>query len=276
MSWRVPFLLLAASSSIIASPIPIDVVNSFVFAQQLHVDASWDTIVSVIAQATPPSFTTSAALHYDGTFGVALTSTGALDGSYSGSLSGMFLGDLWRDSYSATTTTVVSALADETVTLKAKSTGKWGSNSNIPEEVRGKDFEDSGTIEETKDKANIDITIKTKDAKDKTAEAKALTRTPTKIMGKVKVQDKMEDLTITLDREKKTFVSTLTSSAFKIVVLNNSGSFTVANAPNGGEQGKVSFDLNVSVTPVPEPSTWLVVLSSCALMGLLYRRRRSK
>jgi hypothetical protein len=248
------------------STIPIE--NDFAFAQQLYVDSGWDAIATAIADFNP-GLNTEAILHYEGTFDVTVQPDGSFAGTYDGTLSGMFLDEFWQTSYSASMTSLLND-PDETRTFAVTSKGKWGSSGKIPADIRGKDFEDSGSMNLKKDKADIDVTIKTNGAEDKKAKATDLSRTDKQISGSVEVEKRNETFTITLDPDKKTFTSKLTSF---VTVLENSGSYTAAAAPNGGETGTVSFDLDVSITSVPEVTTGVLTWSGL-LLALFVRQTR--
>jgi hypothetical protein len=55
----------------------------------------------------------------------------------------------------------------------------------------------------------------------------------------------------------------------------NPYSLTIGATINRGTAGTSTGDLNLQITPIPEPSTWALMLMGPALIGFVARRRRS-
>lgn len=273
------FGLTAVAPAQAQTPIPIE--EEFVVAQQLHTDISWDIIAALVAEQ-PEVLNESGNLFYSGSYDINPDGASNWMGTYSGTLSGTFLGDPWSNTYGAEMITTIADDGKKTLVFTLISTGTWGSSRRIPKEYRGKSFTDTGTITEKPDnKADAGIKIVTPGQNDLPASVTDMTKTKDTVAkkltvtGQVDIKGNKEDITITLDQDKKTFKSKLVSSFItEFVVLDNEGTYTVGDKPNGGKTGETSYQMTVGITPVPEPSSLLALAGGLGFLGMALRRRR--
>ncbi|MBB2485898.1 PEP-CTERM sorting domain-containing protein [Mitsuaria sp. WAJ17] len=262
---------LSPAAPVKSTAVPIPIEEEFVVAQQLHVDASLDTIVmQLIGDGL---FAPGAAWHYKGGYEVSETSPGVFSGSYTGVLAGSYLGEDWAFEYAAAMAT--DAVLNKVWNLDSK--GKWKKGPNA-----GKNFKDKGKLtEKTDSTADLELEIETDGVTPK-AQTTASNLKKEKGGGKLKVggnidvtDDKgkkhTEKLAIDLDQASKTFTSKLTSPVlgFDVVVLENTGSFT-AEKVGSKITGNTSFD--ITIAQVPEPATPL--LFAAGFGGFMASRRR--
>lgn len=262
--------LLVLTILIIALPafatiIPIE--EEFVLAQQLHVDASWSAIAFTLQDETG-LLDTQSTMNYQATFDISVDPAGDFFGTYSGMLTGEYLGEAWEITYNSEMSTVLAAVGVKVKTFTLTSSGKWKKG-----DFAGKSFTDSGTLtEKANNKADMDIEINTEGETQKifvTARDLDKTKADGKLTlkGKITVKEKELDLTFVLDQATKKFTSLAEYGIFGVDVLKNTGTFTVVPKPQGqGFTGTTSFDVQM----VPEPATILLF----GLGGLGLRRRR--
>lgn len=262
---------LSAAAPVKSTAVPIPIEEEFVVAQQLHVDSSLDAIVIQLQKAG--FFQSGATMHYAGSYLITESAPGIFSGSYTGMLSGTYLGEDWAFEYAAAMDTDV--LANKVWNLDSK--GKWKKGP-----YAGKDFKDKGKLtEKTDNTADLEIEIET-DGVTQKIKTSATDLKKEKGGGKLKVSGNIdivddagkkntEKLSIELDQATKTFKSKLTSTVlgFGVVVLENTGSFTALQVGNS-LIGDTTFD--ITIAQVPEPATPLLLATGFG--GFMVMRRR--
>jgi len=266
-------------SSAQASPIPI--LDEFLIAQQFHVDGGLDTQIATIFDLNG-ELDLGASMHYEGNFNfLPPDSLGNVSGSYSGILTGNYLGNPWENTYSADMIGTVDPITGDPLEFTLTSSGKWGDSSKIPVEKRGKSFTDTGKIKTNDDgTATVEITITTGSEVDTGKGTFKQKKKDNKLTVtgdyEIEVNGKKykESLKIVLDQVEKTYASELKSAFGLVTVLENNGTFTSTTTPGGETFGSTSF--NVTLQAVPEPSTYILMTTGFGILAFHTWRRGKK
>jgi hypothetical protein len=243
----------------------LTIVDEFVIAQQLHVDLSWDALV--ITTLDPSTLEDSADMHYIGSFSISPNGFNGYSGQYTGTAAGTYLGAPWSTDYSA-----LMMQQDANIVFTLKSQGAWPDSFKVPKDLRGKNFTDTGTIEEKPDgAATLSGTVDTpgadeghKTLKLNTAVKKVSSGSKTTVTGTAEVDGNTEMLTFLLDSDSKTLMSTIVSSKLGIkLTIQNTGTYIANTRDDGGFDGLINFDMRTS-TEVPGP------IAGAGLPGLIF------
>jgi len=266
MRCKGPVLLFVLTGMLSATPV-IPVEDDVALIMQLHADSKLDYIAATILDESG-LIDSGAMFHYTGEFTANYLGNDMYSGSWSGQLTGTYFGDVY-------TLLSIGSFVGDDVTFNLTSSGKWGTSIFLPKDLRGKDFTDKGTLIEKADALSGTVTVTTAGV-DKTIDIPEIKKkksgTKSTASGTVEVpsdgEKKSETVELVVDSTAGTVTSKLSSA---ILILDNQGKVVVADLPDGGKRGMLSFDL--SVTQVPEPSTAALVLAAGAV--LLFRRKRA-
>lgn len=212
---------------------------------QLEADTSLDSIATTILDYSG-LIDVGAVMQYQGEYDIESLGAGAYSGTFTGQLTGNYLSDPYTLTYSAT-------FSGDDIAYVVTSSGTWATNANVPPDLRGKPFTDSGTLTNSTNGLKGTIIITTPGVSDTNTINVIITISPPSTTNGTNFiltgKSGEEDVEITIDivthKMTSTVMSRATNNLTYSLVLTNTGSYTKSNTVSGHTTGSLSFTLTV-------------------------------